>query len=170
YNPDGGMPGGAPGGSGPIPYDVLEQGVFNTLDYACDSRVANRVAHYPQCTNPPTTSACRNGPSGMLTPEDLIIAFSDGVDHDHNGYANDIAGWNFVDNNKDPFDDVQYGHGTGEDEDSTAEANTSAGEGGSGPTGPVLPLRVGESFIADANRFAVATIYATDRGVGVIQE
>jgi hypothetical protein len=41
---------------------------------------------------------------------------------------------------------------------------------GSCPNCTVLPLRVGESFIADANRFAEATIYATDRGVNVIQE
>ena len=122
YDPDGGMPGGKPGGSGPIPYDVLEQGVFNVLDYACDSRVANVVENYPQCSNPPTTKDCRNGPPGILTPEDLIIAFSDGIDHDHNGYVNDIAGWNFVDNNNDPYDEVHYGHGTGEEEDSTGEA------------------------------------------------
>ena len=170
YNAEGGMPGGKPGGSGPIPYDVLEQGVFNVLDYACDSRVAHVVENYPQCTNPPTTKECRNGPPGMLTPEDLIIAFSDGVDHDKNGYANDIAGWNFVDNTNDAYDEVQYGHGTGEDEDSTAEANNSAGEIGTCPNCEVLPLRVGESFVAEANRFAEATTYATDRGVDVIQE
>ena len=34
----------------------------------------------------------------------------------------------------------------------------------------VLPLRVGESFVADANRFAQAALYATDSGVDVIQE
>ena len=152
----GGMPGGKPGASGPIPYDIAGQGVFDTLAYACDSRVANVVETYPQCTNPPTTKACRNGPPGMLTPEDLIIAFSDGIDHDHNGYVNDIAGWNFVDNNNDPYDDVHYGHGTGEDEDSTAEADTALGEIGACPNCTVLPLRVGESFVADANRFAEA--------------
>jgi hypothetical protein len=170
YNPDGGMPGGTPGGSGPIPYDATGQHVFNVLAYACDSRVANVVQNYPQCTHPPTTKQCRNGPPGLLTPEDLIIAFSDGVDHDHNGYANDIAGWNFVDDNNDPYDDVHYGHGTGEDEDSTAEANNSSGETGSCPNCMVLPLRVGESFIADANRFAEATLYAVDRGVSIVQE
>jgi hypothetical protein len=169
YNANGGFPGGAPGGSGPIPYDVLGQGVFNVLDYACDARVAN-VVNYPACTNPPATKACRNGPPGMLTPEDLIIAFSDGIDHDHNGYANDIAGWNFVDNNNDPYDDVRYGHGTGEIKDSTAEANNSSSEVGTCPNCMVLPLRVGQSFIADANRFAQATIYATDRSVDIVQE
>jgi hypothetical protein len=170
YNKNGAYPGGTPGGSGPIPYDTIGQGAFNVLDYACDSRVANVVQHYAQCTNPPTTKECRNGPPGMLTPEDLIIAFSDGVDHDHNGYVNDIAGWNYVDNTNDPFDDVQYGHGTGEVQDSTSEANNSSGEVGSCPNCMVLPLRVGESFIADANRFAQATIYGTDRGVSIIQE
>ncbi len=170
YDVHGAMPGGKPGGTGPIPYDVLEQGVFNVLDYACDSRVANVVENYPKCTNPPTTRDCRNGPAGMLTPEDLIIAFSDGVDHDGNGYVNDIAGWNFVDNDNDAYDEVQYGHGTGEDEDSTAEANNSAGDTGTCPNCEVLPLRVGESFVAEANRFGEATIYATDRGVDIVQE
>jgi hypothetical protein len=170
YAAHGGMPGGVPGGSGAIPYDVLEQGVFNVLDYACDSRVAHVVESFPRCANPPTTRECRNGPSGMLTPEDLIIAFSDGVDHDKNGYAGDIAGWNFVDDNNDAYDEVQYGHGTGEDEDSTAEANNSAGEIGTCPNCEVLPLRVGESFVAEANRFGEATNYATDRGVDVVQE
>ena len=33
-----------------------------------------------------------------------------------------------------------------------------------------LPLRVGDSFIADDNRFAQATLYATDRGIDVVQE
>src|SRR6185437_5857773 len=170
YDAHGGMPGGTPGGSGPIPYDATGQGIFDVLDYACDSRVANVVESYPQCTHPVTSTQCRNGPHGMLTPEDLIIAFSDGADNDGNGYVDDIAGWNFVDNNNDPYDDVHYGHGTGEDEDSTAEANSSAGETGSCPNCTVLPLRVGESFVADANRFAEATIYATDRGVSVVQE
>jgi hypothetical protein len=170
YDPAGGMAGGHPGGSGPVPYDVLEQGVFNVLDYACDARVANVVASFPQCSNPPTTSSCRNGPVGVLTPEDLIIAFSDGVDHDHNGYASDIAGWNFVDNNNDPYDEVHYGHGTGEEEDSTGEANSSAGAVGTCPDCEIMELRVGESFITDANRFAEAVTYATDRGVDVVQE
>jgi hypothetical protein len=170
YNPHGAMPGGTPGGSGPIPYDVLEQGVFEVRDYACDARVANVVQNYPQCANPPTTKACRNGPTGMLTPEDLIIAFSDGVDHDKNGYANDIAGWNFVDNTNDPYDEVHYGHGTGEQSDSAAEANNGVNDSGTCPNCFVMSLRVGESFIADANRFAEAVLYGADRGVSVIQE
>jgi hypothetical protein len=170
YDTNGAFPGDTPGGTGPIPYDVIEQGVFNVLDYACDSRVANVVQHYAQCTFPRTAKECRNGPPGMLTPEDLIIAFSDGVDHDHNGYVNDIAGWNYVDNTNDPYDDVQYGHGTGEVQDSAAEANNGSNETGSCPNCMIMSLRVGESFVAEANRFAQATIYGTDRGVDIVQE
>lgn len=170
YNRNGGMPGGTPGGSGPIPYDATNQNAFNVFDYACDLRVANVVQHYSQCTNPPTTKQCRNGPGGMLTPEDLIIAFSDGIDHDKNGFANDIAGWNFVDNSNNPYDDVHYGHGTGEIRDSTSEANNGSGEVGTCPNCTVLPLRVGESFVANGERFAQATLYATDRGVSLVQE
>ncbi|HEV3127343.1 MAG TPA: hypothetical protein VGY32_00090 [Solirubrobacteraceae bacterium] len=159
YDKQGGKPG--PGGS--IPYDVLGQGVFNVLDYACDSRVAAVV------TGPGGRHDLRHGPPGMLIPEDLILAFSDGTDHDGNGYANDIAGWNFVDNNNDPYDDVQYGHGTGEVQDSAGEANTNSTLG-TCPNCMITELRVGESFIADVNRFAQAVLYATDVGASVIQE
>jgi hypothetical protein len=144
-------------------YDVNGDGVFNVLDYACDSRVAAVV------NGPSPMHSLRHGPPGMLTPEDLILAFSDEVDHDHNGYANDIAGWNFVDDNNDPFDDVQYGHGTGEAEDSNGEADTNQ-KLGTCPDCMVMPLRVGESFIADVNRFAQAVLYATDNGASVVQE
>jgi hypothetical protein len=144
-------------------YDVNRDGVFNTLDFACDSRVAGVL------NGASPRRSLRHGPAGMLTPEDLLLAFSDGADHDHNGYANDIAGWNFVDDNNDPFDDVQYGHGTGEALDSGAEANNGANVG-TCPNCMVTPLRVGESFVTDANRFAQATLYATDNGADVVQE
>jgi Subtilase family len=144
-------------------YDIDGLAVFNVLDYACDSRVAAVV------NGPSPRHALRHGPPGVLTPEDLILAFTDGIDHDHNGYANDIAGWNFLDDNNDPFDDVQYGHGTGEAQDSNGEANTTGGLG-TCPDCMVMPLRVGESFIADINRFAQAALYATDNGAYVIQE
>ena len=97
--------------------DANGDGVFNVLDYACDSRVDAR----------PTPR--RVGPADMLDPQDLLIAFSDGTDDDGNGFADDIAGWDFLDNDNDPFDDVQYGHGTGEAQDSSAEANNGGDAG-----------------------------------------
>jgi len=154
YNAKGGTPAST---TTPAPYDVNHDGVFNVLDYACDDRVS-------------VSDPRRHGPPGVLTPEDIILAFSmPGVDHDHNGYAGDIAGWNYVDNTNNPYDDVQYGHGTGEARDSNGEANTTS-DLGTCPNCMVMPLRVGESFIADVNRFAQAVLYAADNNVLVVQE
>ena len=138
-------------------YDANGDGVFDLRDYACDNRIN-------------LSDTRRSGPSGMLTPEDLTIAFSDDTDADGNGFVDDIAGWDFLDNDNDPYDDVQYGHGTGEAQDSTAEADNGQGDVGSCPNCVVMPLRVGDSFIADINNFAQAALYATDNGALVIQE
>jgi hypothetical protein len=137
-------------------YDCNGDGVFNVLDYASDPRVN-------------LSDSRRVGPPGVLVPQDLIIAFSDGTDADGNGFVDDIAGWDFLDNDNDPFDDVQYGHGTGEAKDSSSEANN-GDQMGSCPNCMVLPLRVGDSFVADVNHFAQATLYAADNNVQVVQE
>ena len=144
-------------------YDTNDDGVFSVSDYNGDPRIAAAV--------PASTTR------GYLTPEDLIRTFSDGVDHDGNGYPNDIAGWDFYQHDNDPADDVVYGHGTGEAQDSSAETATTQTDlariGGSVSECPncrVLPLRVGDSFIADINHFAAAVIYATDNHVDVVQE
>jgi hypothetical protein len=137
-------------------YDANGDGVFNVLDYACDSRVN-------------LGDPRRVGPANLLVPQDVIIAFSDGTDADNNGFVDDIAGWDFLDNDNDPFDDVHYGHGTGEAKDSSAEADN-GDQMGSCPNCMVLPLRVGDSFVADVNHFAEATLYATDNNVQVVQE
>ncbi len=109
------------------------------------------------------------GPSDLLDPQDILIAFSDGDDDDSNGFVDDMVGWDFLDDDNDPFDDVQYGHGTGEARDSSGEADN-GGDIGACPNCMVIHMRVGDSFIADSNRFAQAAIYATDNGVDVIQE
>jgi hypothetical protein len=138
-------------------YDANGDGVFNVLDYLCDPRVS---------TNEPNSV----GPTDLLDPQDLIIAFENGTDEDGNGFVDDIAGWDFLDNDNDAYDDVHYGHGTGEAQDSNAEANNGSGQAGGCPSCMVLPLRVGDSFVADENNFAQAAIYAVDNNVLVIQE
>ncbi len=148
------------GGGGPYTnsgdWDLNGDGVFNLIDYSCDDRVR---ADSPDGVGPP----------GMFEPQDLLIGFSDGVDDDGNGYTDDIVGWDFLDDDNDPFDDVQYGHGTGEAKDSTAEADN-GGEVGSCPNCMGIYLRVGDSFVADVNRFGAAVTYATDNQAQIIQE
>lgn len=135
----------------PDAYDLNDDGVFDVSDYAADARVTDRNAN------------------GLLDPQDLILTFSDGTDGDANGYVDDIAGWNFLDNDNDPFDEVTYGHGTGEAEDSTAEADN-GGDLGTCPNCMVLPIRVGDSFIADSNLFGEGVVFAVDSGAHVVQE
>src|ERR687896_2608291 len=105
----------------------------------------------------------------LLDPQDVLITFTDGADDDSNGFVDDVVGWDFLDDDNDPFDDVQYGHGTGEARDSTAEADN-GGELGTCPNCMSIHMRVGDSFIADESDFAQAVLYATDNGVQVVQE
>ena len=65
--------------------------------------------------------------NGFRDGQDLIKFYSDGVDGDGNGFVDDIAGWDFHDNDNDAFDDVDYGHGSGEADDQVSEANDGGG-------------------------------------------
>ena len=112
----------------------------------------------------------RNG-NGLIDPEDLILApaLSDGVDGDANGYVDDISGWDFLNDDNNPLDDVGYGHGTGEAKDSTA-AHNGTGAFGMCVDCSHLPVRVSDSFIAEGGRFAAGVLFALDSGADVVQE
>lgn len=137
-------------------YDANGDGVVNVLDYADDSRVSRTDG--------------RDDADDVLDPSDLIVAFEDGEDDDGNGYADDIAGWNFLDDNNRPYDEVEQGHGTGQARGSTGQANNSEAFVGTCPNCQVVPLRVGQSFLAHSSEYARAVRYATDNDVAVIQE
>lgn len=109
--------------------------------------------------------------NGLADPEDLILdpAYNNKVDDDHNGHVDDISGWDFLYGDNNPLDTVGFGHGTGEAEDSTAAANGTGGVG-TCPRCRFLPVRVGDSFIADGGRFAAGVLFALDSGADVIQE
>jgi hypothetical protein len=114
--------------------------------------------------------ADRNG-NGLADPEDLILdpRYSNGRDDDGNGYVDDISGWDFLFGDNDALDTVNYGHGTGEAEDSTA-ADNGTGDVGTCPQCTFIPVRVGDSFIADAARFGAGVLFGLDSGAAVIQE
>ena len=143
------MPAGGPNPADTIygGYDVNGDGVFNSLDYA-------------------GSVSDLNG-NGFVDPQDLIRTFSDSVDDDGNGYVDDIAGWDFYENDNDPNDDVDFGHGTGRSRDAVAEAGV---EDGQCPNCMVMALRVGDSFVADVNHFGEAAVYAADNGAHVIED
>jgi hypothetical protein len=109
--------------------------------------------------------------NGFRDGQDLILAYSDGIDGDGNGYVDDVAGWDFKDGDNDPFDDVDYGHGTGEAEDQVAEADDGVGgPPGFAPSSRFVPLRVADSFVAIGSDFGQAMVYAADLGVDLISE
>jgi hypothetical protein len=139
-------------------FDFDGNGVVNMADWAQDARVT-----------PDLGVNATEHPDGVKDPSDLIALFSDGVDDDGNGFIDDIAGWDFFWNDNNPYDDTRYGHGTGEAKDSVAEANN-GGDIGVCPNCMVLNLRVGDSFVADVDNFAMAVTYAVDMGADVVQE
>ncbi len=173
---------GAPcGGTAPNPgnYDADGNGAFNVRDYRCDSQV--------QVTDGQNTSDVGANADNILDPSDLIGEFSDDVDDDPsggNGYVDDIAGWDFFDDDNDPFDASSCcnadGHGSDRAAEAGAETNngtTTAGveTGNDGdeaalcPECQILPLRVWDTFVVPIDNYAMGILYAADNGVDVAE-
>ncbi len=158
-------------------YDCNGDGVVNVEDYASDPRVS-------------LSYSGRQGPSGLITAQDLIHAFGScqidssthlivqcvagqHFDNDGNGFANDIAGWNFFDNNNEPADLSSYfaahHHGTGRALDAAEQGNNGEGSIGVCPHCQIMPMKIWDTFVSDANTFALGIVYATDNGAKVLE-
>jgi hypothetical protein len=95
-----------------------------------------------------------------------------GLDDDGNGYVDDIFGWNFIDGNNFPLDDL--GHGT--QVAFTVAGVWENGEGGSGvaPNARIMALRVADELqgygtpVVSLINFLLATTYAAENGARVI--
>ena len=133
-------------------HDKNGDGRVSVSDYENDSRVSDL------------------NNNGVIDAGDLILAFSDGIDQDDNGFMDDIAGWDFHEHDNNPADRVRFGHGTGEAKDSAGGLNNLTGGAGACGNCSVIFARVNDSFVVDANSFAAAVHYATDMGAAVIQE
>ncbi|HEY8739646.1 MAG TPA: S8 family serine peptidase [Candidatus Dormibacteraeota bacterium] len=163
---------------------------FNVDSYAADPRVSdyNEVPSRPLGEN---TNPAQDADGGKINAADLIHTFTSwctlgpggawiqdaarcaGQDNDGNGYAHDIAGWNFLDDNNDPYDLSSYttadDHGTGRADDAVDEANNGIGGVGACPQCTYLPLRLHSFFINDVNGYGVAASYAVDNGASVVE-
>lgn len=110
----------------------------------------------------------RNGVAGDL----------DDIDNDGNGYADDVIGYDFVDEvvpntgdwttrDADPYDD--NGHGTSVAGVVAARADNRIGIAGAAPGIRILALRAFDATgNGDDDDVAAATVYAADRGVRVL--
>jgi hypothetical protein len=140
-------------------YDCNGDGAFNVEDYANDPRVHNDAGD--------TES------DSMLDGSDLIATFSDGTDADSNGYVDDIAGWDFFDDDNDPFDASSCcsanGHGTGRARDALGEGNNGSKDLGLCPRCQLMPLRVWDTFVVPTDNWAMGLTYAADNGASVAE-
>ena len=136
-------------------YDVNGDGAFNVMDYNDDPRVDK--------------NAGTDGIADVIDGQDVIRAFSDGTDADGNGYVDDIAGWDYFEDDNDASDTTSYsaagGHGTGRMNDAAEEGDDAAGNIGICPKCSVLPLRIWDTFVTPGDTWAAATVYAADYGV-----
>ena len=92
---------------------------------------------------------------------------ANGYDDDGNGFVDDLIGWNFVDNNNNPWD--QSGHGTHIAGIIAACTNNGLGIAAVNGDAQIMPLKVA-NFIGQARSSAVAAaiFYAVDHGARVI--
>jgi len=139
--------------------DANGDGAFNVRDFACDSRVA--------AAGGDTES------DEILDGSDLIATFSDGTDADTNGYRDDIAGWDFFDDDNDPFDASSCcsanGHGTGRAREAVAQTNNGQGDTGMCPDCQFMPLRIWDTFVVPTDFNALGVVYAADNGAEVVE-
>ncbi|HEX8065841.1 MAG TPA: FG-GAP-like repeat-containing protein [Thermoleophilaceae bacterium] len=141
-------------------YDCNADGAFNVDDYANDSRVLK--------------TAGQSLADAILDASDLIATFSGDGDGDANGYPDDIAGWDFFDDDNDPYDQSSYtdsaeDHGTGQAEEAVREGNDADGDLGVCPRCQFVPLRDWDSFVPDTNYFSQGVTYAADNGIEVVE-
>ncbi len=139
--------------------DCNSDGAFDVRDYADDPRVE--------------IDAGDTESDDILDGSDLIATFSDSTDSDGNGYVDDIAGWDFFDDDNDPFDASSCcsasGHGTGRAREAVAETNNGQGSPGICPDCQVLPLRIWDTFVTPTDFYAMGALYATENGASVIE-
>jgi hypothetical protein len=146
-------------------YDCNGDGAFNVKDYVDDPRVSVSAGD--------DTSDHGSNADSFLDPSDLIASFSDGSDGDANGYVDDIAGWDFFDNDNDPYDASSCcsanGHGSGRAKEAVAQTNNGVAETGMCPRCQLLPLRIWDSFVPPTDNWALAVTYAADNGASVAE-
>ncbi|MEA2179305.1 MAG: hypothetical protein QOG77_2602, partial [Solirubrobacteraceae bacterium] len=144
-----------PAGSGV--YDRNGDGAFTVSDYAgqVDKAAGDDEA------------------DSVLDGSDLIATFSDGTDADRNGYVDDIAGWDFFDDDNDPLDSSSCcsaeNHGTHRAEGALARTNNGNGDIGMCPRCQLMPLRVWDTFVVPTDNYAMGTVYAAANGASVVE-
>jgi len=132
-------------------YDCNHDGRFDVDDYANDDRVMG---------TPPYSAY------------DLIVSFSNGVDEDGNGLADDISGWDFWRGANDSIG--TYALPSGDHGHFIANSIANAADNGIGawpgicPQCRILPIRASASLIYDYGHLSAAARYAAAMGASAM--
>lgn len=145
--------------------DCNGDGVFDIRDYADHPFLPSGDAQ----DDGEQVSGDRNG-NGLLDAGDLIEnpLFSNGVDDDNNGFVDDIAGWDFTDDDNNPEESWGQVQGTLHASLAVAQANNGIERAGVCPKCRYLPIRTGVLNTSMPDRLALAIDYAADQGARVI--
>lgn len=148
------------------PHDRDHDGAFTVLDFTSatgtTSPTIDRVIDEVLLARPDRGDY--NG-NGILDAQDLIAIFSNGVDEDANGFVDDIAGWDFADDDNDPSGPLA---GAPSARALLGEANNGVGSAGVCPRCTLLPLRTASPYVARAESLAAGIDYAASSEARVL--
>ena len=95
------------------------------------------------------------------------------MDADGNGFVDDIAGWDFFDDDNNAWDASSYSsasnHGTGRASDAAEQGDDASGEIGVCPGCSILPVRVWDTFVVSGDQYGLGAAFAADSGAAVIE-
>lgn len=140
------------------PHDRNHDGAFTVLDFTAVTGTASPTIDQvvDETLAARADRGDKNG-NGILDAQDLIEIFSNGVDEDANGLVDDIAGWDFADDDNDPSGPLASAPSA---RALLGEANNGLGSAGVCPRCTLLPLRTASPYVARAESLAAGIGYA----------
>jgi subtilisin family serine protease len=115
---------------------------------------------------------------GMDAHGHMVHGDIDGIDHNHNGYVNDVIGYDFVDqesvnvgdwSGRDPIPQDENGHGTAMAGILAAQQNNNIGISGIAPKCKLVALRAFDANgTGEDDDIASAIVYAADNNVRIL--
>lgn len=147
-----------------VPLDRDGDGAVTVLDFT--SATATDTPTVDRVVDPRLLARDDRGDvdgDGLLEPSDVLRVFSNDLDDDGDGWVDDIAGWDFLDQDNEPSAPDEKSFSTETARAAAARANDGVGFAGACPRCTLLPLRVGARGVASNAQVGFALLYAAQR-------